>query len=155
MTTLSLPAKGSCQCGNVTYQVAEQPLATVCCHCTDCQKLSASSFSISMVLNRSGLEILSGELKQWDRPADSGNITRCWFCPTCGNRIYHENPEAPEYIRFKPGTLDDTSVLSPQGHAWTCREQPWHQAFNELPRVEGQVDLAAAIQAIRDGGSPF
>ena len=73
----------------------------------------------------------------------------------CGNRIYHENPEAPELIRFKPGTLDDTSVLSPQGHTWTCREQPWHRTFNDLPRIEGQPDFAAAIQAIRDGGSPF
>ena len=144
-----------CLCGQVRLRISGDPATVMQCHCTDCQKLSASSFSISMVLNRSGLEILSGDLKQWDRPADSGNITRCWFCPTCGNRIYHDNPEAPEYIRLKPGTLDDTSVLSPQGHAWTCREQPWHQAFNELPRVEGQVDLAAAIQAIRDGGSPF
>jgi hypothetical protein len=155
MTSLNLPAKGSCQCGDVTYQVVEQPLATVCCHCVDCQKLSASSFSISMVLNRSGLEILTGDLKRWDRAAASGNVTRCWFCPTCGNRIYHENPESPELIRFKPGTLDDTSVLSPQGHTWTCREQPWHQTFNELPRIEGQPDFAAAIKAIREGGSPF
>jgi hypothetical protein len=153
--SLTLPAKGSCQCGNVTYQVVEEPYFTLCCHCIDCQKLSTSSFSVSMVMNRTALEILSGEMKQWERPAASGNITRCWFCPTCGNRIFHENPAAPETIRLKPGTLEDTSVLQPQAHIWTCREQPWHERFNELPRHEGQPNYAEALEAIKAGRSPF
>lgn len=153
--TLSLPAKGRCQCGGVTYQVVKQPYLTVCCHCTDCQKLSTSSFSLSTVMERSSLEILGGDLKQWERAAASGNITRCWFCPTCGNRIYHENPAAPDIIRLKPGTLDDTSVLEPQAHIWTCREQPWHERCNDLPRFERQPDYADAIQALREGRSPF
>ena len=152
---MKLPAKGSCQCGNVTYQVTEQPLITVACHCTDCQKLSASAFSISIVMNRSGLEILSGELKRFERPADSGGTAVCWFCPDCGNRIYHENPAMPAFIRFKPGTLEDTSQLRPQGHVWTCREQRWLKGSVDLPRFETQPDVAAAMAAIAKGESPF
>ena len=153
--TMPLPAKGRCQCGNVTYQVVEQPLATFCCHCLDCQKLSTSSFSISMFLNRSGFELLSGDLSMWERSAASGNITRCWFCPDCGNRIYHENPDVPGIVRLKPGTLDDTSVLDPKGHVWTCREQPWQERFNALPRADRQPNFAEALQAIREGKPPF
>ena len=153
--TMTLPATGRCQCGEITYQVTEQPLVTVCCHCIDCQKLSTSPFSVTMVLQRSALEILTGEPSMWERPADSGNITRCWFCPTCGNRIYHENPAAPEFIRFKPGTLDDTSGLEPQAHIWTRREQAWLERINDLPRVEGQPDLARVFKAIQEGRSPF
>lgn len=153
--TLTLPAKGSCQCGNVTYQVVEQPLAMLCCHCKDCQKLTASSFSLTMLLNRTGFELLGGELKSWERKADSGNRVHCVFCPTCGNRIYHENPNAPDILRFKPGTLDDTSELRPQVHIWTSREHPWHAEFNDLPRIEGQPDIAAAVAALRAGEQPF
>jgi len=152
---MQLPATGRCQCGEVTYEIVEQPLVTVCCHCRDCQKLSTSSFSITMVLPRSALKILSGDLRSWDRTADSGNVARCWFCPTCGNRIYHENPAAPNIIRFKPGTLDDTSGLSPEAHVWTCREQPWHKHLNELPRIERQPDFAKALQALAEGRPPF
>lgn len=152
---MKLPAKGSCQCGNVTYRVTEEPLITVACHCLDCQKLSASSFSISMVLNRSGFELASGELKSWERATAAGGTAVCWFCPGCGNRIYHENPAMPDIVRLKPGTLDDTSVLEPQAHVWTCREQPWLDRYAELPRIDRQPDVASAMAAIRQGKSPF
>jgi hypothetical protein len=146
---MKLPATGSCQCGNLRYRVTMAPLATVACHCRDCQKLSTSAFSISMILPRSGFELLSGEPKSWERPAESGAVAVCWFCPDCGNRIYHENPEMPEIVRLKPGTLDDTSAIVPVAHVWTCREQPWLARCGELPKIERQPpDLAAALAAL-------
>ena len=155
MKEMTFPAKGSCQCGNIKYQVVAAPLGTWACHCLDCQKLSTSSFSVSMMLERSSFELLSGNLKSWERPTAAGGVAVCWFCPDCGNRIYHENPDRPEFIRLKPGTLDDTSVLAPMGHLWTCREQPWQEHFSELPRMETQPDLAEALQALKEGRSPF
>ena len=149
------PAGGSCQCGNVRYEITGEPLATYACHCRDCQKLSTSAFSVTMVLHRSGFKLLSGDLKSWQRPAASGGVAMCWFCPDCGNRIFHENPEMPDFIRLKPGTLDDTSVLEPQAHLWTCREQQWLTRFDSLPKFEKQPDIAAAMGAIARGESPF
>jgi hypothetical protein len=139
----------------VTYEITDKPLATYACHCMDCQKLSTSAFSVTMVLNRSGFSLLSGDLKSWERPTASGGVAVCWFCPDCGNRIYHENPAMPDFIRLKPGTLEDTSVLEPQAHVWTCREQPWLSRSADLPRFEQQPDLAAAVAAIAKGESPF
>ncbi len=151
---MHLPANGACQCGEVTYQLTEEPLITYACHCLDCQKLSTSSFSITMFLRRSGFELLSGNLQSWERPTAAGNRAVCWFCPTCGNRIYHENPQMPDVIRLKPGTLDDTSVLDPRAHVWTCREQPWLEHYAELPKVDTQPDLAEAMAALAEGRSP-
>lgn len=148
---MNLPARGSCQCGDVTYLVTEEPLFTVACHCSDCQKLSTSAFSISMILKRTGFEILSGDLKCWERPTAAGGVAVCWFCPNCGNRIYHENPEMPEIVRLKPGTLDDTAILAPQAHCWTCREQPWLERISELPKFEKQPDLASAVATLAQG----
>lgn len=152
---MKLPANGSCQCGNVKYEVTEEPLLTAACHCKDCQKLSASAFSISMILNRSGFRILVGALKNWERPTAAGGIALCWFCPDCGNRIFHENPEMPKLIRLKPGTLADTSAVEPQAHVWTCREQRWLSRFTDLPKFERQPDLAVTMAAIAKGESPF
>ena len=108
-----------------------------------------------MLLRRSGFEILSGDLKSWERSTASGGIAVCWFCPGCGNRIYHENPQMPDIVRLKPGTLEDTSVLDPRAHVWTCREQPWLERFAELPKIETQPDVASAMAAIAEGKSPF
>ena len=152
---MEIPASGSCQCGHVTYEVTEQPVATAVCHCIDCQKLSAGAFSLTMYLKRSGFRLLSGDLKSWERPTHSGGVAVCWFCPDCGNRIYHENPGIPEFIRLKPGTLDDTSVLRPQVSVWTCRRQPWLEHYADLPAFDKQPDIAAAMAAVAEGRPPF
>ncbi len=152
---MKIPASGSCQCGCVTYEVTEQPLATTACHCIDCQKLSAGAFSLSMFLKRSGFRLLSGDLRSWERPTQAGGVAVCWFCPDCGNRIYHENPAAPDVIRLKPGTLDDTSVVQPQALLFTRRRQPWLEHYADLPAFDAQPDLAAAMAAVAEGRSPF
>jgi hypothetical protein len=109
----------------------------------------------SVTYEVSGFRLLSGDLKSWERPTESGGVAVCWFCPDCGNRIYHENPAMPEFIRLKPGTLDDTSVLNPQVLVWTCRRQPWLEHYAELPAFDKQPDLAAAMAAVAEGRSPF
>jgi len=152
---MKIPAHGSCQCGNIQYRIDDEPLATYACHCLDCQKLSTSAFSVTLLLQRRSFSILSGELKSWERATDSGGKAICWFCPTCGNRIFHESPAFPDLIRFKPGTLDDTSELKPQVHLWTCREQAWLKHSADLPRLETQPDLASAAAALAQGKSPF
>lgn len=143
---MTYPVTGTCQCGQVQYKVAAPPVMTVICHCIDCQKLSASAFSMSMMLNRDDFEILQGELKIWNRPAASGNTARCYFCPDCGNRIYHENPDRPEVIRLKPGTLDDTSIIKPTMHCWTKRAQDWVELPSDMPCYEAQPEVSEFLK---------
>ncbi len=133
---MNYPVKGSCQCGKINYEITEPFLYQVVCHCTDCQKLSATSFSISSILPQDAFKLLSGTLKKWSRIADSGKQVDCYFCPECGNRIYHHSPDKPEYIRLKPGTLEDTAVINPQAHAWVKRKQAWV----EIPKGVQQYD---------------
>jgi hypothetical protein len=118
-------ASGSCQCGGITYDLTEPPVATYVCYCTECQKLSAGMASTTMALRREAMILRSGSLKRWERMADSGNRNVAWFCPDCGNRIYHENPAAPAMIRLKTGTLEDQSVVRPMVHFWTVRKPDW------------------------------
>ena len=152
---MKLPAEGACQCGRIRYRIVSAPLMTLVCHCQDCQKLSSSAFSVTMILSRDAFELTDGELREWRRPTDAGGVAVCWFCPDCGNRIFHENPEMPEIVRLKPGTLDDTSVLEPAVHVWTCREQPWLERYAALPKIDRQPDLKTAFAALQRGEVPF
>lgn len=121
---IKLPMEGKCQCGKVKYKILEPPILLCVCHCLDCQKLSTSAFGLSMTLLSSAFK-LSGELKSWEYTSENGNHHIAYFCPGCGNRIYHE-PKIPNgFIRLKPGTLDDTSILNPDIHLWVKRKQPW------------------------------
>ena len=117
--------EGGCQCGAIRYRINGAPLTLYACHCTECQKQSASAFGLSLWVKRSDFEILSGEPKTWSRLADSGNTTVCAFCPDCGSRLYHAPADEPETFSLKGGSLDDIGNFAPVGHIWTRSKQPW------------------------------
>lgn len=122
---MKFPIEGSCQCGGVKYQLLSAPLMVLACHCRACQKLSTSAFSITAVVEADALEF-EGEMAEWHRTADSGNASVANFCPTCGNRIYHINPDDPGKIKLKPSTLSDTSIIEPGAHIWVSEKQDWY-----------------------------
>ena len=140
---MQLPANGSCQCGNIRYVIKDDPIITVACHCQDCQKLSASAFSLTMVVAKTSFELKKGDLSIFERPTDAGGKAVCYFCGDCGNRVYHENPEMPEVLRVKPGGLDDTSEITPHAHVWVSRAQPWYEFSDSIPTFDTQPDLKA------------
>ena len=95
---------------------------------------------MSLVVRLDDFELLSGKLRDFTRGSASGRTVRCAFCPDCGTRIYHEPRYASGVLNVKAGTLDDTSWLSPDLHAWTSSKQQWVtvppglKSFEEQPR---------------------
>lgn len=138
---MQYPLTGKCQCGNIEYQISQPFLKQLACHCTECQKLSATAFSISAIINQESFKLISGELATYTRIADSGLTNNCYFCPKCGNRIYHQNPDKPEIIRLKPGTLEDTSVINPSIHVWLQSKQAWVDIPEGVETYDTQPEL--------------
>ena len=121
---MKLPLTGGCQCGTVRYRIDAEPLTVLACHCSECQKQSASAFGMTMPVRRTAFTFTKGEPAHWERKTDSGNMLGAAFCADCGVRLFHE-PANKAVLNVKPGTLDDTSWVSPVGHIWTDRAQPW------------------------------
>lgn len=122
---MTYPISGACQCGGVKYELLSAPQMVVACHCKECQKLSTSAFSITAMVTADQVHF-EGEMADWSRPAESGNISAAKFCPTCGNRIYHYNPAEPDKIKLKPSNLSDTSIIQPSAHVWVSEKQDWY-----------------------------
>ncbi len=137
MNDVKYPIKGACQCGNVTYELLKPPLFVAACHCKECQKLSTSAFSITAMVNADSVRF-KGEMKEWSRLADSGNVSVAKFCPNCGNRMYHYDPKEPEKLKLKPSNLSDTSIIQPTVHIWVCEKQDWYQIPDGVKVFEGQ-----------------
>lgn len=117
--------EGGCLCGKLRYAISGEPLATVVCHCRDCQVQSGSAFGMTMVVKREHFEWSSGEPRKFAMKADSGTNKDCVFCGDCGTRILNELDRLPDTVNLKPGTLDDTSWLNPAAHVWVSSKQPW------------------------------
>ena len=118
----TLVHEGGCQCGNIRYEIAGDPLMIYVCHCRECQKQSGSAFGISVIISGSQLSLISGEPNEWVRATDSGNRLGCHFCPTCGSRVWHSNPDNENFVSVKGGSLDAPVDLSTAFHIWTCRK---------------------------------
>lgn len=70
------------------------------------------------------------------------------FCPQCGVRIFHENPDAPDHIRVKAGTLDNARDLVPDAQVWTGSAAAWIDIPEDALRYEKQGDIAEIVAAI-------
>lgn len=138
---MEYPIEGSCQCGQVTYKLYEKPKMVLACHCTECQKLSTSPFSVTAVVPSTAIEF-KGKLKEWSRGADSGNRNNAMFCHTCGNRVYHYNPENSETIKLKlkPINLIDDEVFKPSVHVWVCEKLSCYQIPTGIKVFEKQPE---------------
>lgn len=147
MSTSALPTPGAlhggCQCGAVRYRITGAPPMVYVCHCRECQKQSASAFGMSLAVRRDAFGI-EGRVDSWERATDLGTRTRCWFCPACGSRVYHQSSATAESLTVKAGSLDDTSWLRPAGHIWVSRKQPWVALDPGLPAHLTQPDDLAA-----------
>ena len=136
---MEYPIQGSCQCGQVTYKLFKPPGMVVACHCTECQKLSTSPFSITALIDAKDIEF-EGELKEWSRLADNGNRNNAKFCPCCGNRVYHYNPDKSETVKLKLKQVNpaDDSVFKPFAHIWVCQKQSWYEIPDDVEVYEKQ-----------------
>ena len=115
---------GGCQCGNVRYEISDEPLALYACHCLECRKQSASAFGISFIARRADLKLTQGIPISWVRAADSGNHVRCWFCPDCGSRLWHDFEPPAATVSIKGGSLDQAVDFAKAVHIWTSRKLP-------------------------------
>jgi hypothetical protein len=123
VTVPHLPLTGRCQCGAVSYRINGAPLSFYLCHCTECQKQSASAFGESLQVNTADVSY-AGELGHFFRVTDSGRNVDAVFCPKRGTRISH-HAAGETTMTIKAGTLDDRSWLRPAGHIWARSRQPW------------------------------
>lgn len=119
---------GGCQCGAVRFEIRAEPVMVYACHCSLCQKQSGSAFAMAAAFPAGSMTLNGTAPAMFLRDGHEGRRFRCYFCPDCGSRIYHqwfgEAGDAPFY-NIKPGTLDDTSWLRPGCHVWTGNAQPW------------------------------
>jgi hypothetical protein len=141
----TFPITGGRQCGKVRYTLKAPPITLYCCHCTECQRQSASAFGMSMRLRLEDVEV-TGEMARFTRKKTaSGSALVCDFCPSCGVRLFHRREAYGADVSLKAGSLDDTSWLVPAGHIWTGSKQKWVAIDGDELSYAGQPDDFAAL----------
>jgi len=154
MNDWNLPWEGGCRCGAVRIRVTMPPLLAMACHCSGCQAMSASAFSLSLAIPAEGFDVIEGE------PILGGlNRDMHHFCPRCMTWMFTRPPGLDWFVNLRPSLLDDHSWFAPFVETWTGEKLPW-AATAARHSYETAPDLAAfeplikafAAEGARPGG---
>ena len=139
---------GGCQCGAVTYRVEGELPPAYSCHCGECKKQSASAFSLSIAIPFSRITV-TGKPAMFETTAYSGAVKRCYFCRSCGTRLWHRSANSPDSATLKVGTIDNSQAIAPVFHLWVSKKQaglrldPDAKTYNTQP--ENLLELREAM----------
>lgn len=133
---------GGCLCGYVTYQAVVDPNQVAICHCADCQTHSGSVYSVVVGADQSQFKLLTGNLKTYQKTAESGTVRALSFCPECGTRIHATTVgEGIPFMGLRLGTVRQRDQLKPRIQVWCRSAQTWTEDLSGLPRFETQPTL--------------
>ncbi len=146
-----LPQSGGCQCGALRYELSAPPLMIYNCHCTNCQKITGSAFTVAASVLEASFRFIRGTPRKIEWKADSGNSRFGWLCGECGSRIANGQTPSIGILSLRAGTLDDTSWVEPVGDIWTKSAQKW-MTFRPLTNEGQPKDYGPFIEAYRAQG---
>ena len=117
---MSVIQEGGCLCGSVRFRVTGEPTWCGACHCTQCQRLTGTAFSMGIYFEESDIVILSGVLKHYEYNSDeTGRWHRLEFCENCGTNVTWTGESTPGERGVAGGTFDDPDWLDINTHSWT------------------------------------
>jgi hypothetical protein len=128
---------GGCLCGQVRFELSAPPIAMRLCWCRDCQYFAAGNATVNVVFPSEALKV-TGELRDYQSVADSGNRMHRRFCPQCGVHLFSAAETRPHLVIVRNGTLDDRELLRPSATIWTDSAPEWAWIDESLPRHTGQ-----------------
>jgi hypothetical protein len=137
---MELAQTGGCQCGGVRYEITQAPVMVYTCHCTDCQRMTSSAFSLGCVLPDGAFRLVQGEPKGVQRTTGSGRVSTRWVCPECGVWVCTApRPGATvQRARRHPGrhlvTAADRAHLDPQQAALAPDTEGGSEVRDAAPR---------------------
>lgn len=123
--------KGSCLCGQVTYQASGFSERAANCHCSMCRKFHGAAFGT--LVGVSELKWLSGLACLQDYTAHNGTIRT--FCRECGSSLGFRAKGQPfEQLEIAISTFDDDIPVKLDAHIYTNNKACWHDMTDKLPQ---------------------
>ena len=119
--------KGSCLCGNVTFEVTGEVLRTSACHCTMCRKQSGHVWASGSV--RPDDISIHGDVR-WFRASEKAERGSC---PACGSFLFWRPADLSD-VAFALGAIDGPTGLVLDRHIFTAEKGDYYAIADGLPQ---------------------
>lgn len=125
--------KGSCLCGQVTLEVADDFTFLGYCHCSECRKWSGSAFASGGMVAADALTVTAGAglLARYRKsPA-----TELVFCSRCGSSLFSRKLQLDRCV-VRLGILDEAPTRKPDMHIYCASKAPWFEIADGLAQFD-------------------
>ena len=126
--------KGSCLCGDITWEIDGELTLMTACHCSMCRKVHGGAFGTYI-----GVE---AESFRWTAGADlvhsyeSSPGAQRPFCPRCGSLVASETPDGGQ-VYMPAGNLEGDLDRALDSHIFVDSRASWHEITDEAPQFGG------------------
>jgi hypothetical protein len=134
-TAIGRRLTGQCYCGAVAYEVADEFVYAMNCHCSNCRRTTGSAFKPFAGIERGKLHIVSGEAARMIYGGEEAHDTHC---SRCGSLLYSVVREG-KWVHVAMGTLTDDPSIRPRAHIFVGSKAPWHEITDNLPQYQGHM----------------
>ena len=124
--------KGSCFCGEVSYEITGNMGVFQYCHCSRCQKVTGSAHASNIFVAPGDFKWLSGEdhVGRYDPPETKYFATS--FCTQCGSSLPWLS-KSGKVVIIPAGTLDGDPGIRPARNIYCGSRSAWYKDASSLP----------------------
>jgi len=116
---------GSCNCGQVAFEVRADPKDIYFCHCSICRRYTGVNGIAVIVVANADFHWQGGEdnITHWSKPDADWDAH---FCKTCGSPV--PGPNDPERMFIPAGLIrEGGEELAVAHHIWTASKASWDE----------------------------
>jgi hypothetical protein len=135
----------------VRFRVDAPPLLTMACHCTGCQRMSSSAYSLSVAVPADAFVVTEGE------PVVGGlhGFPTHYFCPHCMSWMFTRIEGAP-FVNVRATMLDEVTWFAPFIETYTSEKLPWASvpaphSFPQFPEFSAYDGLIGEYARLAGG----
>lgn len=128
--------KGSCLCGNVTFEFRNAIGPFELCHCNRCRKASGSAYAAFLAVKTDGYRVVKGRefIRSYEAPVvKKPPAYIVWFCSQCGSPVPDPSPEG-DVFEIPAGTLDGATNVTPDKHIYVDLKADWDELTAPIAR---------------------
>ncbi len=138
--------EGGCTCGAVRYRVSDEPIMVHNCHCRLCQRQTGSTSVVNAFWESDNVELLQGEIDEYDTQGGSGNGHTICRCSECGTALWSYYGGLGRLLSgVRAGTLDQSGSVTPDVVIFTDSMMPWVALPEGIPAFPQYYDAGKVL----------
>ncbi len=119
--------KGSCLCGDITFETEAEPQGASMCHCGQCRKQSGGIWSSAYVADND--LTITGDVHWFE----ASQTAKRGSCPRCGSYLFWKAHDE-DTISFALGAVDGPTGLELTKHIFVRDKGDYYTIADDVPQ---------------------